>query len=156
MASKVEVLLRDNIKPLGKCGDVVMVTPGYARNYLFPRKLALEATAENKKAMAKRRAKLDEEEAKRTIEIMALVAAIQGTSVKTIAKADDTGHLYGSVNAGQIVELLAAAGHKVEEKAVKLAAPIKLVGTHAVKIHVHGEHDAEITVVVEAEAAPAS
>jgi large subunit ribosomal protein L9 len=156
MASKVEVLLRDNIKPLGTCGDVVAVTPGYARNYLVPRKLALEATDENKKAMAKRRAKLDAEEAKRTAEILAQVAAIAGVSIKTTAKADDTGHLYGSVNAGQIVELLAAAGHRIDEKAVKLPAPIKLVGTHVVKIHVHGEHDAEISVVVEAEAAPAS
>lgn len=152
MANKIEVLLRDNIKPLGKCGDVVLVTPGYARNYLMPRKLALAATDENKKAMAKRRAKLDEEEAKHTAEIMARVAAIQGVSVKTSAKADESGHLYGSVNVGQIAELLAQAGHKVEEKAIKLAAPIKLVGTHSVKIHVHGEHDAEISVVVEQEA----
>ncbi|MBL8859188.1 MAG: 50S ribosomal protein L9 [Planctomycetes bacterium] len=151
MSSRVEVLLRENIKDVGRCGDVVKVTAGYARNYLLPRKLAITANDENKKAMMRRRAILDVEEAQRTAEIQARVATLDGIMVATKVKADENGHLYGSVNAGTIVELLERTGHKYEEKAIRLDAPIKTVGTHAVKIHVQGDHYAEVKVVVEAE-----
>jgi len=153
MANKVEVLLRDNIKTLGRCGDVVKVTQGYARNYLLPRRLAVQANEENKKAMVRRRAILDAEEAKRDAEIVARVASLNGIMVATKVKADENGHLYGSVNAATIVALLERAGHRYEEKAIRIEAPIKTVGTHPVKVHVHGDHFAEVKVVVEAEAA---
>src|SRR5688500_406431 len=99
MSQKVEVLLRDNVRDLGRCGDVVKVTPGYARNFLLPRRIAVEATEDNKRAMTRRRAVLDREEAQRTAEIEARVAALSGIVVKTSGKADDEGRLYGSVNA---------------------------------------------------------
>ena len=156
MASKVEVLLRENLKNLGKCGEVVRVAPGYARNFLLPRKLATQATEENKKAMAKRRVKLDAEEAQRTAEIVAKATALSAVVLSTKMKADDTGHLYGSHNAALVVQLLGAQGWPIEEKAVKLDAPIKSVGTHKVKIHVHAEHDAEVAITIEAEAPAAS
>lgn len=153
MANKVEVLLRDNIKTLGRCGDVVKVTQGYARNYLLPRRLAVAANEENKKAMARRRAILDVEEAKRDAEIVSRVASLNGIMVATKVKADENGHLYGSVNAGTIAALLERAGHRYEEKAIRIDTPIKTVGTHPVKVHVHGDHFAEVKVVVEAETA---
>ena len=153
--AKVEVLLRENLKNLGKCGEVVRVAPGYARNYLLPRKLATQATAENLKAMAKRRTRLDAEEAQKTAELMAKVTALSAVSLSTKMKADESGHLYGSLNPALVVQLLAAQGWQFEEKAVKLDAPIKAVGTHKVKIHVHAEHDAEVSITIEDEA-PAS
>jgi large subunit ribosomal protein L9 len=156
MARKVEVLLRDNVKDLGRCGDVVKVAPGYARNYLLPRRIAVTANEDNKRAMVRRRALLDAEEATRTAEIQARVASLSGIVVKTSGKADEGGQLYGSVNAGTIAALLAAQGHAFSEKDVRLDTPIKQVGTHTVKLHVHGEHFAEIQVVVEAEGAPAA
>jgi large subunit ribosomal protein L9 len=156
MASKVEVLLRENLKNLGKCGEVVRVAPGYARNFLLPRKLATQATAENMKAMAKRRTRLDAEEAVKTAEIVAKVQALSAVSLTTKMKADESGHLYGSLNPALLVQLLAAQGWPIEEKAVKLDAPIKAVGTHKVKIHVHAEHDAEVSITIEAEAPAAS
>ncbi len=152
MARNVEVLLREHVKDLGRCGDVVRVAPGYARNYLYPHKIALEATTENKKAMARRRLVLDALEAKKTAEVQALVAKLAGLELKTMARADEQGHLFGSVNAANIVEMLSAAGHGFEEKAVRLEAPLKTVGSHTVKLHVHGEHFAAVVVVVEAEA----
>ena len=157
MATKVEVLLRENLKNLGKCGEVVRVAPGYARNYLLPNRLATQATAENVKAMAKRRLVLDAEEARVTAEIVAKVQALSAVALTTKMKADDTGQLYGSLHAALIAQLLGAQGWPIEEKAVKLDAPIKTVGTHKVKIHVHAEHDAEVSVTIEAEseAAPA-
>jgi len=153
MANKVEVLLRDNIKTLGRCGDVVRVAQGYARNYLLPRRLAVTANEENKKAMVRRRAILDAEEAKRDAEIVLRVNSLNGIMVATKVKADENGHLYGSVNAATIVALLERAGHRYEEKAIRIDAPIKAVGTHPVKVHVHGDHFAEVKVVVEAETA---
>lgn len=151
MANKVEILLRENIKHVGRCGDVVKVNPGFARNYLLPRKLAVTANEENKKAMLRRRAILDVEESKRTAEIEARVASLNGIMVATKMRADEAGHLYGSVSAATIVGLLERAGHRYEEKAIRLDSPIKATGTHPVKVHVHGDHFAEVKVVVEAE-----
>lgn len=150
MPKYVEVLLRDNIKDLGRCGDVVKVSPGYARNYLLPRRIAITANEDNKKAMVRRRALLDVEEAKRDAEVQVRVDSLNGIMVATKVKADEHGHLYGSVNAANVVELLARAGHKYDEKDVRME-PIKEVGTHPVKIHVHGDRFAEVKVVVEAE-----
>ena len=153
MAKTVEVLLRDNLKHLGRCGDIVKVSPGYARNFLLPRRIAVTANEENKKAMARRRAILDVEEAQRDAEVVARVASLNGIMIATKVRADDHGHLYGSVNTTQIAAMLEKAGHKYEEKAIRLDAPIKMVGTHVVKVHVHGDHFAEIKVVVDAESA---
>jgi len=153
MSRNVEVLLRENVKDLGRCGDVVRVSPGYARNFLLPRQIAMQATDDNKRAMAKRRVVLDAVEAKRTAEFEALVGSLSGIQLQTAAKADDQGHLFGSVSASQIVEMLQKMGHVFEEKAVRLDAPIKTVGTHPVKLHVHGDMHAEILVIVAAEGA---
>ncbi len=155
MARNVEVLLREHIKDLGRCGDVVKVSPGHARNFLLPRRMAMQATEENKRAMARRRLILDAEEAKKTAEVVALVGVLTGLEVRTKVRADEHGHLFGSVNAAAIAALLAEKGHEFEERAVRLPAPIKELGTHVVKIHVHGEHEAEVTVVVESDAPPA-
>ncbi|MCK6447032.1 MAG: 50S ribosomal protein L9 [Planctomycetes bacterium] len=156
MAKKVEVLLREHVQHLGKCGDVVNVAPGYARNFLFPRRLATIANDDNKKQMSRRRAKLDAEEAARTAELDKLVAVLAAVTVTTKAKADAQGHLYGSVNAANVAELLTKAGHPTEEKHVRLDAPLKAVGKHTVKVHVHGDRTADVTVVVEAEMGDAS
>jgi large subunit ribosomal protein L9 len=150
MSKNVEVLLRDNVKNLGKCGDIVKVSPGYARNFLLPRRIAITANEDNKKAMVRRRALLDVEDAKRDAEVQVRVDSLNGIMVMTKVKADEHGHLYGSVNAANVVELLARAGHPYDEKAIRME-PIKEIGTHPVKIHVHGDHFAEVKVVVEAE-----
>jgi large subunit ribosomal protein L9 len=155
MSQKVEVLLRDNVKDLGRCGDVVKVAPGFARNYLLPRRIAVAANDDNKRAMERRRKLLDAEEAVRNAEIDARIAAVSGIVLTTRGKADESGHLYGSVNAVTIVELLTAGGHTFHEKDVRLDAPIKMVGTHTVRLHVFGDRFAPIQVVVEPEAAPA-
>jgi len=150
MPRYVEVLLRDNLKNLGRCGDVVKVSPGYARNYLLPRRIAITANDDNKKAMVRRRALLDVEDAKRDAEVQVRVDSLNGIMVQTRVKADEHGHLFGSVNQAAVVELLGRAGHRYVEKDVRME-PIKELGTHTVKIHVHGDHFAEVKVVVEAE-----
>lgn len=155
MKTRVEVLLREHVSNLGRCGDVVQVASGYARNYLLPRKLAIQATEDNKRSMLRRRSRLDADEARKAKETLARVETLSGVVLKTSGRSDESGHLFGSVNAARISELLASAGHAVALDDVRLEAPLKTVGTHVVRIHVHGETFAEIRVEVGVEAAGA-
>ena len=143
-----EVLLREHVKNLGKCGDIVRVAPGYARNYLIPKGIGIQATEDNKKAMARRRERLDVEEAKLLAELDARLAAFAKLELETEQRADDHGHLYGSVNAAMIVSLMAGAGHEIDEKDVRLGKPIKSVGFHQITIHLHAERQGEVTLKV--------
>ncbi len=153
MSSKsMKVLLRENVADLGKVGDLVRVSAGYARNFLLPRKLAIDATQQNVAVMAKRRARQDAEEAQRDEEYKAAVERLAGVSVSIAERADDTGSLYGSVGAAAIARALADAGHRVEERQVRLEHPLKTVGEHEVVVHVHGDFEAKVTVVVSAQA----
>ena len=147
----LHLLLRENVPSLGRIGEVVRVRPGYARNYLMPRKLAVEATPENVKLMERRRARVEAEDAAREVEISARLESLGNITLSVAEKADTTGSLYGSVGAATIVRLLAKAGVQVEEKDIRLEEPIKSVGTHEVPIHVYGEHYAGIQIIVEAE-----
>ena len=151
----VQVLLRESVPNLGKVGDVVDVSAGYARNYLMPRRMAVAATAENVRSLKRRREALDAQEAALAADVAARVEALAAVRVATEETADDNGHLYGSVNAATIARLLTAAGHATEEKDVRLAEPIKSVGDHVVAIHVHGDATADVTVHVSAKAAEA-
>ena len=153
MRSTVEVLLREHVDTLGRCGDVVRVSAGYARNYLLPRRLAVQANEDNKRAMLRRRARLDAEEATRVATLDATAQALGGLVLRASQRADEQGHLYGSVSAAAVAGLLSAAGHPIEERAVRLEAPIRTVGTHVVRVHLHGDRYAEVTVEVSAEGA---
>jgi len=147
----VEILLREHVPDLGRCGDVVKVKAGYARNYLFPRHLAVQATEENKRVMKRRRERLDIEEAARLEDIVKTVAALEQLTLATIQRADEQGHLYGSVTAAVIAGLIREKGFDLDEKHVRLPAPIKQIGSHEVELHIHAEHHARITVEVKAE-----
>jgi len=151
MSKTVEILLREDIEHLGNCGDVVSVASGYARNYLFPNRLAQVANAENIKMIARRRERYDAARAERLKEYEALAASLADVSLHTIENADRDGRLYGSVNAAAIVKLLAEAGHKIEERQVRLAAPIKEVGGTEVELHIHAEISVQIPLMVEPE-----
>ena len=150
-----EVLLREHVKDLGVCGDVVRVAPGYARNYLLPQRLAVPATEDNRRQMTRRAARMAAELAAHAEQVSGAVETLSNLRVKTLQKADEQGHLYGSVTAVLVAELCAAAGTAVDEKDVRLETHIKTVGEHSVQVHVHGEHTATITVIVEAEVAEA-
>ncbi len=146
----VTILLRESVKDLGIVGDVVTVAAGYARNYLLPSRYAVDATPENVKMMERRRVRVLADMAAKEEQIAELIAAFGKLKLVATEKADENGSLYGSVTAGRIAELLAAAGHEMDEKAVRLEEPIKTVGTHEVPVHLFGEHYAGIQVVVEA------
>ena len=149
---RVEVLLRDNVPNLGRCGDVVAVAAGYARNYLLPRRMAVSATPENVKMMQRRKVRLDAEEAALMADIEARINALTALELSTSERADDQGHLFGSVNAATIAKLITDKGFETDEKHVRLETPIKEVGEHEVVVHVHGEHTATVKVEVAASA----
>jgi large subunit ribosomal protein L9 len=151
MAKTVELLLREDIENLGNCGEVVTVAAGYARNFLLPRRFAETASAENIKMIARRRTRFDEARAVRMLEFKAQVNALEGVSIQTEVRADQDGHLYGSVNAAAIVKLLAEAGHKVEERQVLLSSPIKSVGATEVEIRIHGDMKVTVALSVDPE-----
>jgi large subunit ribosomal protein L9 len=150
----IEVLLREHVRHLGRCGDVVRVAPGYARNFLLPRGLASPATEDNKRQIVRRVARLALEEAEKAEEVAVAVALLSELTVTAHERADENGHLYGSVPAAAIAEMCTAAGTEIDVKRVHLDAPIKVVGEHKVSVHVHGESYAQITVRVEAEGVP--
>jgi large subunit ribosomal protein L9 len=140
------------VKDLGVIGDVVRVASGYARNYLLPYSLATPATEDAKRQIVRRAARAAAERAIRAEEVAGAVALLSQLIVTTEEKADDGGNLYGSVNAAQIATLITAAGTHIEEKQVRLEAPIKQTGEHQVLIHVFGDQETHITVQVNAKA----
>lgn len=153
--SNVEVLLRDRVQDLGTCGDVVRVKSGYARNYLFPRRLAVPATEENKKMLERRTSRMAAEDAAIAADLEKRIKALAAITVSTIERTDDQGHLYGSVNAARAAELLAAAGFPCNERDIRLDRPIKAVGTHAVRVHLLADTYGEFTLEVKPKDPPA-
>lgn len=147
----VEVILRDDVPSLGKIGQVVRVKPGYARNYLFPRGLAVEANRKNLHVLEHNKrviaAKADRE--KKTAEGVA--QKLNGLKVTVHARAGEEGRLFGSVTNLDLERLLADKGFHVDRRRIELAEPIKQLGTYPVVVHVGRDVRAtvELTVVAE-------
>lgn len=147
----MEVILREDIKTLGKAGELVKVKPGYARNYLLPKGLAYEATEGNRKrilAESRARAAKAEEEAGVA---RALAATLSGVSLNLSRKAGEGDRLFGSITTQDLADALAAQGHAVDKRRIELEHPIKTVGQHTVAIRLHPDVSAEIRVTVVAE-----
>jgi len=147
----VELMLRENVRYLGKVGDLVHVAPGFARNYLVPRGLAVKATAENRRVLARKRERLDAEEAARNAELAARVAVIEGVVLETTERSDENGHLYGSVNASRVAELLNEKDFEIDDDNIRMERAIKDSGTHEVELHLFGETSVKVTIEVTGE-----
>ena len=144
----LEVILREDIKTLGKAGEMVRVKPGYARNYLLPQGLAYEATEGNKKRIAaESRARNIKHEAEKT-EATALANSLGALTVTIPGKAGDGDRLFGSITASDIADGLAAQGHKIDKRKIELDHPIKSLGEHTVVLRLHPDVQAEIRVSV--------
>lgn len=147
----MKLLLIKEVEGLGKPGDQVNVSPGYARNFLLPRNLAAEPTPQ-----ALRRIEAEKRRAVREVENIQkqgeeVAKALENCSVNISAKAGEGGHLFGSVSAADIAKALAGDGRKVEEAWLQLERPIKELGIYDVPVVVHGAARATIKVwVVEA------
>jgi len=135
----MDVILLERVEKLGAIGDVVKVKDGFARNYLLPNKKALRANEANRKVFEANRAKIEEDNASRRTDAEKSAKDVDGKTVQLIRQASNTGQLYGSVSARDIVELLDAEGAKVTKSQVVLDRPIKALGIHEVKIALHPE-----------------
>jgi large subunit ribosomal protein L9 len=144
----MEVILREEIEKLGNRGDIVKVAPGYARNFLLPRRLAVEATESNKKIVAQEREAHLRREAKNIADAQER-AKLLSTVVLTIhQRAGENGQLFGSVTAQDIVNALHKLNYEIERKQVQLDDPIKTLGEHKVTLRLHREVSVEIPVNV--------
>ena len=135
----MEVILLERVEKLGAIGDVVKVKDGFARNYLLPRKKALRANEANRKVFEANRARIEEDNANRRGEAEKAAKGVDGKTVQLIRQASNTGQLYGSVSARDIVEALESVGAKVSKSQVVLDRPIKAIGVHEVKVALHPE-----------------
>ena len=147
----MEVILKEDVPKLGSRGDVVKVAEGYGRNYLLPRKLAIEATGGNRavieqmKAAALRRSARDQADAE------GLALQMKELTLTFRRKVGEKEHLFGSVTSGDVAEALEAQGFTVDRRKVHLDEPIKSLGEFQVSVRLHKEVTASVKVAVEAE-----
>ena len=144
----MEVILLERVEKLGQIGDVVTVKNGFARNFLLPNKKALRANESNKKLFEANRAKIEADNADRRGDAEKAAKDVDGKTVQLIRQASNTGQLYGSVSARDIVEALEAEGAKVSKSQVVLDRPIKAIGVHEVRVVLHPEVTSSVKVNV--------
>jgi large subunit ribosomal protein L9 len=144
----MEVILLERVEKLGAIGDVVTVKNGFARNYLLPNKKALRANEANRKLFEANRKKIEADNADRRVEAEKAAKGVEGKTVQLIRQASNTGQLYGSVSARDIVEALSAEGAHVTKSQIVLDRPIKGIGMHDVKVALHPEVSVTVKVNV--------
>ncbi|MCX6999593.1 MAG: 50S ribosomal protein L9 [Candidatus Sumerlaeota bacterium] len=145
----MKVILFEDVPRLGTVGNVVNVAPGYFRNYLAPRRLAVEATPENTKVLEHRKKTISKVQTKEKSEAEALAATFSTISIKVYLKAGENDRLFGSVTTAELVEKLKEAGYEVDKKKIHLPEPIKALGEFPVEIKLHPEVTAQLKVIVE-------
>ena len=145
----MEVILIDRVENLGEIGDTVKVKPGYARNYLLPKGKALLPTPENVAEIEAHRAELEKKAANELVRARGRARELDGQTVTVSALTGPEGKLFGSVGPVDIADACTGAGWEVGRSEVRLPeGPIRVVGDHAVEIHLHPEVNAKITVNV--------
>ena len=149
----MEVILKDDVPKLGSRGDVVKVADGYGRNYLLPRKLAIEATHGNRAVIEQMKAAALRRSASEKADAEALAQQFEGVALAFRRKAGEKEHLFGSVTSADIAEALEAKGFSVDRRKIQLGEPLKSLGEFKVPIKLHREITTAVMVVVEKEAA---
>ncbi len=144
----MKVILMGDVRHTGRRGEVVNVKPGYARNYLVPRGMALAATPGNLKYFEQQKRKIEVKHEKERDTATARATEISAVEVDIAKRVGESGTLYGSVTAGEIAEALEAKGVTVDKRRIDLGGGIKTVGEHVVRIDLHTEVEAEIKVHV--------
>ena len=144
----MEVILREHVDNLGKRGEIVKVADGYARNYLLPRKLALLATAGNKKHVERERKIMETREAEEKGAADAIAARLAAVDIRIARRVGDTEQLYGSVTAVDITEFLKAKGFEIDRRRLILPEPIKSLGEFDVPLKLHREVTVPLKVKV--------
>jgi large subunit ribosomal protein L9 len=144
----IEVILKEHVEHLGRRGEVVKVADGYARNYLFPRKLALAVTSENKRQVERERAKAEAREAEELTEAQRLAEQIAAVALSIPRRVGENETLYGSVTTVDLAEALAERGITIDRRRIQLDEPLKTLGEHAVPVKIHRDVTASLKVTI--------
>ena len=151
----MEIILKEDVDNLGHRGDVITVAQGYGRNFLLPKKLAIEATAGNKAVIEQMKSSSVRRSAREKTDAELLLTQLDPVSLEFTRKTGDGDHLFGSVTAADITQALEAQGFQIERRKVHLEEPLKSVGEFLVPVRLHREVTAhvKVTVIKEAEEA---
>jgi large subunit ribosomal protein L9 len=144
----MNVILLERVPKLGQMGDVVKVKPGFARNFLLPQKKALRATKDNIAYFESQRVTLEAQNLERRKDAEAVAAKMGNLKVVLIRQASESLQLYGSVTSRDIADGANAAGVKIERGQIELDKPIKTLGSHTIRVHLHPEVTVDIAAVV--------
>jgi len=144
----IEVILKDHVEHLGRRGEVVKVADGYARNFLFPRKLALAVTDENKRQIERERVKAEARDAEELKGVRTLQAKLETVELTIARRVGENNSLFGSVTSSDIADALAARELTVDRRKIQLPDPLKALGEHKVPLKLHRDVTAELTVKI--------
>jgi large subunit ribosomal protein L9 len=144
----MEVILREDVEKLGQRGEVIKVAPGYARNFLLPKRLAVPATDSNKKIVEQEKQAHLRREAVVKTEAADLAKLLNGVTVTIIRQAGENDQLFGSVTAKDVADALEQQKFTIDRKKIHLDDPSKQLGEHKVAVRLHREVGAEVTVNV--------
>ncbi len=147
----MQIILQEDVEKLGNRGQVVEVAEGYARNFLLPRKLALEASPGNMKRLEKMRAAFAKKAAVEIADAQKLAELLAGVLLEISRKSGDNDQLFGSVTSADISEALGAKGYAIDKRKIQLAEPIKAIGNFDVAIRLHREVTASVKLAVKKE-----
>jgi large subunit ribosomal protein L9 len=147
----MQIILQEDIEKLGNRGQVVEVAEGYARNFLLPRKLALEASPGNMKRLEKMRAAFAKKAAVEVADAQKLAELLTGISLEISRKSGESDQLFGSVTSADISDALATKGYTIDRRKIQLAEPIKLIGNFDIPIKLHRDVTANLKLTVRKE-----
>jgi len=147
----MEVILKEDIETLGHRGDIVKVADGYGRNYLLPKKLAMEATAANKAVIEQMKAAAVRRSAREKAEAEQLLAQLDAVALVFERKVGEHDHLFGSVTSSDIAQQLEQKGFHIDRRKVQLEEPLKQTGEFLIPVKLHREVTAHVKVTVKAE-----
>ena len=148
----MDVILKEDVAKLGSRGDMVKVAEGYGRNFLLPRKLAIEATPGNKKVVEQMRAAALRRSAKEKAQAEDLAKQFDGVSVAFERRSGEHDQLFGSVTSGDIAEALEKKGFSIDRRKIQLHEPLKTLGEFTVPVKLHKDVTTHLKVVIEKEA----
>ena len=147
----MEVILKEDVPNLGLRGEVVKVADGFGRNYLLPRKMAMQATEANKAVIEQMKVAAVRRSATEKVQAEELLAKIEPLVLSFTRKAGEQGHLFGSVTSADIAAELASQGYEIDRRKLQLSEPLKGVGDYKIAIRLHREVTARVTVKVMAD-----
>lgn len=149
----MEVILKEDVPKLGSRGDVVKVAEGFGRNYLLPRRLAIQATSANKKVIEQMKAAALRRSAKEKAQAEELAKQFDGVSVSFTRRSGEHDQLFGSVTSSDIGEALSKKGFDVDRRKIQLHEPLKTLGEFTVPLRLHKDVTTHLKVLIEKEAA---